>query len=224
MAARWDGVSCATGRIKPCLGTAAKRSEGREAILRGAVMKVVLASASPRRRELLGLLLRDFSCCSTDIDESLQEDEAPPDYVCRMAREKAAAARTDDALVIAADTTVTLDGAVLGKPSDAIDAARMLANLSGRAHRVLTSVCVAVASEFDTVLCETRVTFAQLSTNDIELYLQTDEPWDKAGGYGIQGRAGSFVASVEGSYSAVVGLPLAETRGLLAKHGILPQW
>lgn len=187
-------------------------------------MKVVLASASPRRRELLGLLLRDFSCCSTGIDESVLEGEAPRDYVCRMAREKAAAARAGDALVIAADTAVILDDTVLGKPSDAIDAARMLASLSGRAHRVLTSVCVAVATEFDIVLCDTRVTFAHLSSNDIALYLKTDEPWDKAGGYGIQGRAGSFVTSMEGSYSAVVGLPLAETRGLLAKHGILPQW
>ena len=100
----------------------------------------------------------------------------------------------------------------------------MLECLSGKTHRVLTAVSVGVPDRLDVALCETRVTFAPLSRREIALYLATDEPWDKAGSYGIQGKAGSFVTSIEGSYSAVVGLPLAETRALLAGHGVLPEW
>ena len=187
-------------------------------------MSVFLASASPRRRELLALLLKDFSCFAPNIDESIGIGECPEDYVQRMAREKAATRITPNALVVAADTSVVFDNQVLGKPAGAEDAQRMLECLSGKTHRVLTAVSVGVPDRLDVALCETRVTFAPLSRREIALYLATDEPWDKAGSYGIQGKAGSFVTSIEGSYSAVVGLPLAETRALLAGHGVLPEW
>jgi len=188
-------------------------------------MDLILASASPRRRELLDQIGVRYRCEPADIDETRLEGEKPGDYVLRVATSKAAAvaARHSGAglAVLAADTSVVIDEDVLGKPQDRFEGLGMLARLSGRSHSVLTGVCLHTpdgASECE--LVETRVEFVQLSREMCEAYLATDEPWDKAGGYGIQGLAGAFVSAIEGSYSNVVGLPLAQTWRMLSARGI----
>ena len=185
---------------------------------------LVLASASPRRRELLDQLGARYLCDPADIDESLLPGEAPAAYVERMAREKASvvAARYRDRghSVLAADTVVLVDEDVLGKPCDHFDGLAMLAKLSGRSHSVLTAVCLHHNGSAACEVVETRVEFIQLTRELCEAYLATDEPWDKAGAYAIQGMAGAFVRSIHGSYSNVVGLPLCETWQLLQANGI----
>ncbi len=186
-------------------------------------MTLILASASPRRRELLEQLGVAYDCRPADIDETPQAGEKPADYVRRMAQEKArsiAPAAEPGSVVLAADTTVVLDDDVLGKPRDHFHGLAMLARLSGRSHSVLTAVCLLGPGGEDCELVETRVEFQQLSREVCEAYLATDEPWDKAGGYAIQGLGGAFVRAIHGSYSNVVGLPLAETWQLLAAHGV----
>jgi len=170
------------------------------------------------------MLRPDFSCVACNIDESLRAGELPEDYVCRMAREKAQACPADGALVVSADTSVILDQRVLGKPIDRDHARALLQSLSGRTHQVLTAVAVRRGPTLRSELVATDVDFVTLSEELIDRYLSTDEPWDKAGGYGIQGFAGSFVRAIRGSYSAVVGLPLVETRELLAAFGVLTDW
>lgn len=187
-------------------------------------MRVVLASASPRRRVLLSLLLNHFQVEPTDIDETRGVGESPVDYVTRLACEKARAHPDPDAIIIAADTTVALGDSILGKPADRADAARMLESLSDKDHAVHTAVAVRQGNHLRWRLSTSTVTFAPLSQTLIDAYLATDEPWDKAGGYGIQGFAGSFVSNLNGSYSAVVGLPLLETRELLDRYDIVPAW
>jgi septum formation protein len=184
--------------------------------------RLLLASASPRRADLLGQLGVCFEQCAADIDEQQHADESAEDYVVRLAREKSAAVRAPEPgqVVLAADTCVTLDEQVLGKPQDHFDALAMLARLSGREHRVLTAVCVRHGQQVEEAISETRVQFVNLDRTQCEAYLATDEPWDKAGAYGIQGVAGAFVRSLEGSYSGVVGLPLAETWELLRRVGV----
>lgn len=186
--------------------------------------QLVLGSASPRRRELLTLLGVQFSVHAADIDETPQPSETPAAYVERMAREKAAAVAAfyaaDGKPVLAADTSVVIDGDVLGKPRDHFDGLAMLARLSGRTHRVITGVCLQQGPESAFVLVETGVTFTTLDRASCEAYLATEEPWDKAGGYGIQGLGGAFVSRIDGSYSNVVGLPLCETWQLLRSQGI----
>ncbi len=184
---------------------------------------LILASASPRRRDLLAQLGVSYRCDPADIDETRQPREKPADYVLRLAQEKSAvvAARYPDTAVLAADTSVVIDEDVLGKPRDHFDGLAMLARLSGRRHVVLTGICLQTAGgEVHSQVVETGVQFLQLTREQCEAYLATDEPWDKAGGYGIQGLAGAFVSAIDGSYSNVVGLPLAETWQLLAAHGI----
>jgi septum formation protein len=185
---------------------------------------LVLASASPRRRELLDQLGVRYLSDPADIDEGRQPREAPAIYVERMAREKArvVAARHRDSghSVLAADTIVVVDEDVLGKPCDHFDGLAMLAKLSGRSHSVLTAVCLHHNGVADCEIVETRVEFIQLTRELCEAYLATDEPWDKAGAYGIQGMAGVFVRGIHGSYSNVVGLPLCETWQLLQANGI----
>ena len=184
---------------------------------------LILASASPRRQELLTQLGVHFAVDPADIDETAQPGEAAQDYVVRMAREKAAAVRSrrgSGELVLAADTTVVIDDDILGKPADHFSGLGMLARLSGRTHHVITAVCLAHADGYVGFAVETRVTFVNLTRELCESYLATDEPWDKAGSYGIQGLGGALVRGIEGSYSNVVGLPLAETRELLAVHGV----
>jgi septum formation protein len=184
---------------------------------------LILASASPRRHELLARLGVRFLVEAAAIDESVHAGEKPLAYVARMAREKAAAVaerRGDSAAILAADTSVVIDGDVLGKPADHFQALGMLARLSGRTHSVITALCLHCDGREAHCEVETRVSFVNLSREVCERYLATDEPWDKAGGYAVQGLGGAFVSSIEGSYSNVVGLPLAETWRLLAEHGI----
>lgn len=187
-------------------------------------VRLVLASASPRRRELLQQLGVNFSCDPAHIDESQFPAEAPEAYVQRIAQEKAraVAARHEipPCVVLAADTSVVVDGSVLGKPKDRVDAQVMLERLSGRQHTVLTAVCVRSAVGEACQLVATQVEFAVLGPAVREAYLATNEPWDKAGAYAIQGLAGAFVRSLQGSYSNVVGLPLFETWQLLSRQGI----
>ncbi|MEP4147599.1 MAG: Maf family protein [Halioglobus sp.] len=188
-------------------------------------MELILASASPRRRELLDQIGVAHRCEPADIDETRQSQEKPEDYVLRMAMEKAATVALrhsgESVAVLAADTSVVIDEDVLGKPVDHFDGLGMLARLSGRSHSVLTGICLNIGNgEVLSELVETRVQFVQLTREQCEAYLATQEPWDKAGGYGIQGLAGAFVSAIEGSYSNVVGLPLAQTWQLLSGQGI----
>ncbi len=188
--------------------------------------RLVLASQSPRRRELLSQLGFALEVRPAHADESVPPGEAPRDYVLRVAREKARAVAGE--LVVAADTAVVLGDDVLGKPADAADARRMLRALSGTTHDVLTAVVVrrtAPAPEVELhAVVGTRVRFAPLGPAEIEWYVSTREPFDKAGAYAIQGAGGAFVVSVEGSVSNVVGLPLAETIELLRAAGFPPPW
>lgn len=186
--------------------------------------RLILASASPRRRELLDQLGVSFTCIPAHIDESYWVDENPSNYVQRMAQEKGQAiALLQPALgwaVLAADTIVVISGTVLGKPKDRADALHMLMALSGRQHSVFTALSLVTVTGMVCQLVETKVEFMSLSDATCEAYLATDEPWDKAGSYGIQGLAGAFVRSIEGSYSNVVGLPLCETWQLLSSNGV----
>ena len=186
--------------------------------------KLVLASASPRRRELLTQLVVPYIADSADIDETPKPGELPADYVLRMAVGKASSVVARHSLsqysVLAADTTVVIDGDVLGKPVDLFDGLAILARLSGRKHTVMTGLCLHSADTVITRLVETDVHFIQLDREMCEAYLATDEPWDKAGAYAIQGLGGAFVSAIHGSYSNVVGLPLSETWQLLSTNGI----
>ncbi len=186
--------------------------------------RLVLASQSPRRRELLQQLGLAVDVRPAHADEAVHPGEPPREYVLRVARDKARAVAGD--VVLAADTAVVLRGEVLGKPRDAADARRMLSALSGTAHEVLTGVCVrrtAVRIETAAVVSST-VRFAKLSPSQIEWYVGTGEPLDKAGAYAVQGAGGAFVLGVEGSVSNVVGLPLAETADLLRRAGFPLPW
>lgn len=182
-----------------------------------------LASASPRRSELLtqiGVMHRQFAC---SIDESVWAGEAPVHYVERVTRAKALAGQRqvpEGAVVLAADTAVVIDERILGKPIDAEDAAVMLRSLSGRTHRVITAVAVASGARIEVVRVDTDVSFRPIEAHEIHTYWMTGEPADKAGGYAIQGLGAVFVAMIQGSYSAVVGLPLAETAQLLSGFGV----
>jgi len=198
-----------------------------------------LASHSARRRELLRqvgarfetLLLRMVPPRGPEVREQLQLGEAPVDFVVRVAREKAeqgvqalASRSLLSRPVLSADTIVTVDGDILGKPQDAEQAAQFLQRLSGRTHEVQTAIALAVptgrTSNLWTSLCTTRVTMRALDAGEIARYCASGEPFDKAGGYAIQGRAAIFIERIEGSYSGVVGLPLAETAALLARAGV----
>lgn len=189
---------------------------------------LVLASASPRRLALLRQVGLDPIVRPADVDESLWPGESPADYVVRLARAKALAPdRAPDELVLAADTTVVCDGRALGKPRDAEEAAGMLARLAGGCHEVLTAVALVGPAgpsvPPDSVqleqLVRTRVQMVALTPGRIAAYVATGEPMGKAGGFAIQGRAAAFVARIEGSYTGVVGLPLPEVLGLLARIG-----
>ncbi|MCC5849277.1 MAG: septum formation inhibitor Maf [Verrucomicrobia bacterium] len=175
-------------------------------------MQLILASSSPRRRQLLADAGFQFSVCSPEVDESLLPNEKPVDAVVRLAREKAAAvaALHPDAVVLAADTAVVLDGAFLGKPADVVEAAGMLRALSGREHDVITGFALASREGVRSDCCRTRVAFRDLDDAEIEAYIATGEPMDKAGAYGIQSGAAHMVNTIHGSYTNVVGLPMAE--------------
>jgi septum formation protein len=186
---------------------------------------VYLASASPRRSELLRQVGVQFVVRPAAISEEPLPSETPEAYVMRLAAAKArtvaAALRPDErAPVLAADTAVVLGSEVLGKPADMAEAAAMLARLSGRSHRVLTAVAVDCGGEGESLLSRSEVRFRTTTAAERVAYCATGEPLDKAGGYGIQGHAAVFVESLQGSYSGVVGLPLFETAALLTRAGV----
>lgn len=186
-------------------------------------VKMVLASGSPRRLELLAALGLECEVSPVDIDEVPLAGESPVDCARRLAADKAAAAvrhHGTGVLVLAADTVVALGEEMFGKPADAADAARMLRRLSGRTHEVHTAVAASRNGEVWCRLSTSEVTFRDLRDAEIEAYVATAEPLDKAGGYGIQGLAAVFVSRLCGSHSGVVGLPLSETAELLHQHGI----
>lgn len=184
-------------------------------------MYLILASASPRRRELLAGAGFDFKWEPVDIDESVHKGETPADYVRRLAIAKAEAAldRHPGAVVLGADTAVVSRGRILGKPEGAADATRMLELLSGRWHVVLTGVAVLSGTRRLSDVAATRVRFATLTREEIASYVESGEPLDKAGAYGIQGLASRFVERVDGSCSNVVGLPVATVYRLLREIG-----
>lgn len=194
--------------------------------------RIYLASRSPRRRELLKqigvsfevLLFREHGLRGRDMDESPRPAESPDAYVTRIAKEKAEAGwqrvvqrSLPRHPVLAADTSVCLRDKIYGKPSDRADAIGMLRELSGREHRVLTAVVLCYEGHDDTVLNENVVRFRDLEETEIAQYVDTGEPFDKAGGYAIQGRAAAFIPEILGSYTGVMGLPLYETASLLRK-------
>ena len=197
---------------------------------------IYLASRSPRRRDLLSqigvkfepLLFREGTRQDADTDEAQRPGEDADAYVRRVTQMKAEAAWQRIVMrrglrrmpVLAADTTVALDGMILAKPVDRPDAERILGLLSGTTHRVLTAVALQFESRFEIVVSESFVSFAVLEPERITAYVQSGEPFDKAGAYGIQGRAAAFVERIEGSYSGVMGLPLFETANLLRSFGV----
>lgn len=183
---------------------------------------LVLASRSPRRLQLLAQLGISPLVLPADIDETPAATETPRDYVERIARAKATAVEPPPgACVLGADTAVVLDDLILGKPGHNADAARQTLHcLSGRTHSVFTAVALRTPADTTVVCVQTRVTFRDLSAEECEHYLATDEPWDKAGAYAIQGLGGAFVLRIDGSYSNVVGLPLCETLALLRRAGV----
>ena len=195
---------------------------------------VYLASKSPRREELLRQLGVDFSAIRVreapgrdrDVDEGARDAEPPLHYVERIARTKAAVGwqrvlqrGLEPRPVLGADTEVVLDGIIFGKPKDAADAGRMLTRLSGRTHQVLTAVALCWEQQMAAEISTSSVTFREIAPDEIERYIATGEPFDKAGAYAVQGRAASFVSRIEGSYSGVMGLPLYETAQALAGLG-----
>lgn len=184
---------------------------------------LVLASGSPRRRQLLAALGLACRAAPVDIDETPRAGEAPADCARRLAIEKAAAAAAGHpagTLVLGADTVVALGPEMLDKPRDAADAARILRRLSDRRHEVHTAVAARRDGQTACRLSSSRVTFRHLTDRDIEAYVATGEPLDKAGAYGIQGLAAIFVTRLDGSYSGVVGLPLYETAEMLQAFGV----
>ena len=197
--------------------------------------RIYLASRSPRRRELLKqigvnfelLLLREDPRRGSDVDETPLPDELPDAYALRVASAKAEFAARQAMQrnlpqhpVLAADTTVVLDGQILGKPADAAHAIQMVQALSGREHQVITAVAVARREQLETRLSVSSVRFREIAEFDVRRYITSGEPFDKAGAYAIQGRAAAFITRIEGSYSGIMGLPLAETAELLQRFGI----
>ena len=190
-------------------------------------VRLILASASPRRAELLKAAGIDFDVMPAEVDESVHAGETPETHVRRLAETKAraVAGRAAGRAVLAADTVVVVDGAILGKPVDDADARRMLRLLSGRAPAVLTAACLAMgpasAPRLVTEVARTTVEFAGLSDASIDWYVASGEPADKAGAYAIQGLASRFVARIDGSYSNVVGLPVALVCKMCIDAGLL---
>ena len=187
-------------------------------------MDIILASQSPRRRELLERMgVGDFRIVTPDIDEQMDRDLPPGELVGRISLEKALAVQAQEGkgpIIIAADTVVALDGAVLGKPADERVAARMLSALSGRTHQVFTGLTVACGADVRTVSEEAAVTFRPLTAEEIAAYVRTGEPMDKAGAYGIQGYGALLVEGIRGDYYNVMGLPVCRLGGLLRELGV----
>ena len=191
--------------------------------------ELILASRSPRRAELLKEIIKSFSIIPSNIKENYIENESPDAYVLRVSREKAESvsggveSRNGGCWVLAGDTIVVLEGTILGKPEDADDARRMLEYLQDRRHEVITGICLLNREEgvccLETVC--TQVWMRRIEPEEIEAYIQTGEPFDKAGGYAIQGQGGRFVRRIEGSYTNVVGLPTERLQALFSKYRII---
>jgi septum formation protein len=188
--------------------------------------KVVLASSSPRRRELLNLIGIAHEVRPANLDESIRPRETPRRHAERLARDKASAValRDPDLITIAADTIVVINRKVLGKPADKEEAARMLALLSGKEHTVITAVAVSRGKKLRSAIEEVKVKFRRLREEEIDAYIATGEPMDKAGAYGIQGFGATIVERVEGDYFAVMGLPLVRLIGLMRDVGVVYQF
>jgi septum formation protein len=189
---------------------------------------IYLASQSPRRQELLAQLAVSFDVIEVNVHELPGDGELPWDYVNRVAKEKAGAgllqlAGQPEAIVLGADTDVVLAGLVLGKPENAQQAFAMLKSLSGQSHEVITAVWLLSAGQEQHCVVRSTVKFAELCDDEIRAYIATDEPFGKAGAYAIQGRGAAFIASIEGSYSGIMGLPLFETYQLLQRFQV-PVW
>ena len=185
-------------------------------------MKIILASGSPRRRELLKSLGLEFNVYKPDVDESMIDGESPSELCARLSRLKAhaGAEKFPDALVIAADTIVVIDGVILGKPKDRHDAFMMLKSLQGKWHEVITGITVCMKEKFITHAEHTRVKFRELSDSEIHAYVSTGECDDKAGAYAVQGYGSLLVERIEGDYFNVVGLPLCRLGMMLSMFGI----
>ena len=185
-------------------------------------LRVILASQSPRRRELLALIGIAHEVWPADINEDVRAGESAVAYTERLAREKATviAAQHPDAYVIAADTTVVVDGDILGKPADAAEAGVMVRRLSGRSHTVCTGIAVAHGSQTESAVEQVGVTFRALTDAEIAAYVATGEPMDKAGAYGIQGWGATIVERVDGDYFSVMGLGLRRLVELFERHGV----
>ena len=184
-----------------------------------------LASSSPRRRELLALLDVEFSIITPAIDEIWQQGETPEQYVIRLAKEKSLEGVRQapcDYPVLGSDTIVVCEGKILEKPRDKAHAAQMLRALAGSTHQVITAIAISDKNHTLSQLVITLVTFREMTDQEINAYIETGEPMDKAGAYGIQGKGGRFVQRIEGSYHAVVGLPLVETEALITQFLSLP--
>lgn len=186
-------------------------------------LRVVLASASPRRHDLLDLVGISHEVIPANIDESVRGRESPRKHAERLAREKASAVigRDPNLIAIGADTIVLVDGKILGKPANSVDAASMLSLLSGREHTVVTAVAVARGKKISSGVEEVSVKFRKLSDDEIDAYIATGEPMDKAGAYGIQGYGATIVERIDGDYFAVMGLPLVRLVSLLREIGVL---
>ena len=178
-------------------------------------VRLILASASPRRAELLRAAGYEFEIVATDVDERVRDGETPAEYVRRLAAEKSAAAQGADVIILGADTTVVVDGEILGKPRDDDEAAAMLRRLAGRRHEVLTGVSIRHGAHEAGRVVSTAVWFSMLTKEDIAWYVASREGRDKAGAYAIQGLASRFIPRIEGSYANVVGLPVAAVAELL---------
>lgn len=186
-------------------------------------MAIILASKSPRRQELLKLLGVDFTIHTADIDETMDPDLPPEREVARVGAEKAKAVAAScgaDDIIIAADTIVVIDGQILGKPKSTADAVRMLNLLSGRRHEVMTGLTVLHGGSIQSRVVRTGIEFRTLSDREIDAYVATGEPMDKAGAYGIQGRASIFVRHLDGDYFCVMGLPLCPLAEMLRACGV----
>jgi len=192
---------------------------------------LILASASPRRKQLLAQLGASFDIVSADIDESVNYNERAEDYVCRLASQKCQAVfqqlskqqRKKGVVVLGSDTSVVIDNVILGKPESEQDSLNMLQMLSGKWHQVLTAVSIISDTEQKTILVRSDVEFVVIDNTTCSAYWQTNEPQDKAGSYAIQGKGARFVKQINGSYSAIVGLPMAETAQLLTEFDV-PFW
>jgi len=185
----------------------------------------ILASASPRRRELLGALISDFEIIPSDIDEKPLDGESPEAHVLRLSSEKALEVSRENPgrWILGADTVVIIDGKILGKPDTPGEAERMLGMLSGRTHRVITGFAIMKGDEGVTVndTVESSVIFKDISRDEMDWYIRTSEPYDKAGGYAVQGKASFFIKEIRGSYTNVIGLPLCEVVTALKEAGAL---